>query len=106
MPPKKEVTAYIARTKRASRFSAETAGDAVKNLLPMLEAAMEEAAQLERSLHEANLVEPNPRHEEAFQKIGAIRRITGEMSVQARQLMQVMRELEQVNEAIAASSTA
>ena len=103
--PPKEVTAYLARATGASRFSAEKAATAVKALLPMLEDAAGEAAELERSLQEAELAEPGTQYEEAFQKIGAIRRITSEMFGQARTLVQAFRELEAVNARYKAAST-
>ena len=101
----KEVSAYVTRTKRASRFSSAKAASAVRSFLPDLENAMEEAVQLERSLQEANLADRDPARagafEEAFQKIGAIRRITSELAPQLRTLVQAFRELEAVNARIA-----
>ena len=104
MPPK-EAAAYVARSKRAARFTAETAGDAVKQLLPLLERSTEEAAQLKRALQEAELAETDESHrgryEQAFQKLGAIHRITGEVEAGSRQLVKAWRELEEANARIA-----
>jgi hypothetical protein len=80
---------------------------AVKAFLPAIEKATEEAASLQRSLQEAEIAEPNPakraHYEEAFQKIGAIRRIAGELTVLTRTLVQAYRELQDVHERMAAS---
>src|SRR5687768_8042479 len=108
MPRPKEVTAYVTRTKRASRFSADKAANAVRLFLPLIENATEEAAQRYTALAAAEIAETDPARrgyfEEAFQKIGAIRRLTGELALNARQLIQAFRELEQSDERIASES--
>lgn len=105
--PSKELRAYVTRAAPSNKVLTTSAmTNAIKRFLPTIEKAAEEANEMQRALQEAEIAEPDPskrgRLEEAFQKLGAIRRITGELSQQTRQLVQAFRELDDVNQRIAA----
>jgi hypothetical protein len=105
----REFGAYVTRAKTPNRVLTTPAmTNAIKRFLPTLESAAEEAIEMQRTLQEAEIAEQDQgkrsRLEEAFQKLGAIRRITGDLTLYTRQLVQAFRELDEVNARITTES--